>query len=47
MGNNPSYNKYGDNYPVEGISWDDCQAFITKLNQRLGGNPFRLPTEAE
>ncbi len=39
---------YGTNLqrPVESVSWDDCQAFITKLNQ-LTGEHFRLPTEAE
>lgn len=47
MGSNPSDNKSGDNYPVEEVSWDDCQAFITKLNQMVGGNAFRMPTEAE
>lgn len=36
----------GDNNPVEQVSWDDCQTFIQKLNQRIGKN-FRLPTEAE
>ena len=36
----------GDNYPAYYISWDDCQAFIAKLNQ-LTGLTFRLPTEAE
>jgi formylglycine-generating enzyme required for sulfatase activity len=47
MGSNPSYFKSGDNYPVEQVSWDDCQSFIQKLNQMLGGNAFRMPTEAE
>lgn len=37
---------YGDNYPAYYISWNDCQEFITKLNQ-LTGQKFRLPTEAE
>ena len=39
---------YGTNLqrPVEWVSWDDCQEFITKLNQ-LTGKQFRLPTEAE
>ena len=46
MGSNPSANKKGDNYPVENVSWDDCQTFITKLNS-LTGETFRLPTEAE
>lgn len=36
----------GDNYPAYFISWNDCQEFITKLNQ-LTGLTFRLPTEAE
>ena len=45
MGNNPSYFK-GDNLPVERVSWDDCQEFISKLN-RMTGKTFRLPTEAE
>ena len=31
---------------MEQVSWDDCQAFISKLN-RLTGQNFRLPTEAE
>ena len=34
------------NRPVEWVSWDDCQAFIEKLNE-LPGRHFRIPTEAE
>ncbi len=34
------------NRPVEWVSWDDCQAFIEKLNE-LTGRHFRIPTEAE
>ena len=45
MGNNPS-NFKGDNLPVEQVSWDDCQEFISKLNS-ITGKTFRLPTEAE
>ena len=45
MGYNPSYFK-GDNLPVENVSWDDCQVFITKLNE-ITGNHYRLPTEEE
>ena len=45
MDNNPS-NFKGDNLPVESVSWDDCQEFISKLN-RITGKTFRLPTEAE
>jgi len=36
----------GDNYPAYFISWNDCQNFITALNQ-LGQGTFRLPSEAE
>ncbi len=51
MGSNPSYfngGNYGTNLqrPVEKVSWNDCQTFITKLNQ-MTGKTFRLPTEAE
>ena len=45
MGNNPSRFK-GAQLPVEQVSWDECQAFIAKLNELTGMN-FRLPTEAE
>ena len=33
--------------PAVMISWNDCQAFIKKLNSREGENKYRLPTEAE
>ena len=49
-GENPSYFK-GADHPVENVSWDDCQAFLEKLNAhpaaRSSGLVFRLPTEAE
>ena len=45
MGNNPSKFK-GNNLPVEQVSWNDCQTFISRLNNLTGKN-FRLPTEAE
>lgn len=45
MGSNPS-SCSGNQLPVECVSWNDCQTFITKLNQ-LTGAKFRLPTEAE
>ena len=45
MGSNPSKFK-GDNLPVEQVSWNDIQKFITKLNT-MTGKTFRLPTEAE
>ena len=46
MGSNPSYFTGDLSRPVEKVSWDDCQTFITKLNE-LTGKQFRLPTEAE
>ena len=46
MGKNPSHNKLGGDYPVENVSWFDCQEFVKKLNARTGMK-FRLPTEAE
>ena len=45
MGSNPSKFK-GDDLPVEQVSWDDCQEFISKLNS-MTDRKFRLPTEAE
>ena len=45
MGSNPS-NFKGPKRPVETVSWNDCQIFITMLNT-LTGQQFRLPTEAE
>ncbi len=46
MGSNPSLCAGDSQLPVENVSWDDCQEFITRLNQ-LTGQSFRLPTEAE
>jgi formylglycine-generating enzyme len=47
MGNNPSYFKNcGNNCPVEVVSWNDVQEFISRLNQRPGKR-YRLPIEAE
>jgi formylglycine-generating enzyme required for sulfatase activity len=45
MGSNPSI-FIGNQHPVEFVSWNDCQTFISKLNE-LTGCTFRLPTEAE
>ena len=49
---NPSVHKTGDNYPVEGMSWNDiCLAggLLEKINALMpsGYRGFRLPTEAE
>jgi sulfatase modifying factor 1 len=47
MGGNPSgFKTCGDHCPVEGVSWNDAQDFISRLNQKAG-KKFRLPTEAE
>ena len=46
VGDNPSYFKRGNDYPVEQVSWNDIQADLQKLNARTGRN-YRLPTEAE
>ena len=46
MGSNPSSWK-GDNLPVENVSWNMIQEFISKLNQMEGTDKYRLPTEAE
>jgi formylglycine-generating enzyme required for sulfatase activity len=45
MGKNPSAFK-GDDLPVESVSWDDVQQFITKLEEK-SKTRYRLPTEAE
>lgn len=42
----PSKGQISGNSPVNGVTWNDCQGFIDKLNQ-LGQGTFRLPTEAE
>jgi tetratricopeptide (TPR) repeat protein len=34
-------------HPVHEVSWEQCQTFISKLNEMTGSNCFRLPTEAE
>jgi len=36
----------GPNLPVDSVTWDDTQTFISKLNMNAGGG-FRLPTETE
>lgn len=47
MDRNPSHFKTcGDACPVDGVSWNDAQEFIQKLNARTG-KQYRLPTEAE
>jgi formylglycine-generating enzyme required for sulfatase activity len=46
MGSNPSANRNDNQQPVEMVSWDNAQEFITRLNSLTGKN-YRLPTEAE
>ena len=47
MGNNPSrFSVCGDDCPVERVSWDDVQGYLSKLNQ-MSGKQYRLPTEQE
>lgn len=47
MGSNPSLNTAcGLGCPVENVSWNDVQNFITTLNAQSGKN-YRLPTDAE
>jgi len=47
MESNPSYfDICGDDCPVETVSWDDTQTFITTLNSQTGQS-YRLCTEAE
>lgn len=43
---NKSYNLGCQDCPVENVSWNDVQVFITKLNI-LTKKSFRLPTETE
>ena len=45
LGYNPSSHQ-NDDWPVERVTWPECQHFIEVLNWLTGYN-FRLPTEAE
>jgi formylglycine-generating enzyme required for sulfatase activity/serine/threonine protein kinase len=57
MGSNPSTfqavpggaNEDLKRFPVETVSWEDCQVFITRLNEKEKGTAwiYRLPTEVE
>ena len=46
MGGNPA--RFRDPWrPVEQVSWEDAQAFIARLNERVPGLELRLPSEAQ
>lgn len=45
MGSNPSIT-FGEKLPVDRVSWDDVQFFVSKLNEKSGKH-YRIPTEAE
>lgn len=46
MGSNPSRIP-GLHRPVESVSWEDSQEFLTEINGQVVGLTLRLPTEAE
>jgi formylglycine-generating enzyme required for sulfatase activity len=43
---NPSTHR-GDALPVHNISWNDARTAVERLNAKVAGGGFRLPTEAE
>lgn len=52
MGENPAAHQREDfpdsaDMPIECVSWEDCRRFIQRLNDRVAGGGFRLPTEVE
>lgn len=52
MGSNPSVHQGpafpdAQRMPVEGVSWNDCQEMLARLNAKTAGGGFRLPAEAE
>jgi hypothetical protein len=46
MGGNPSRFEGADR-PVERVSWNECQAFVARINARVPGLGLSLPTEAQ
>jgi len=47
MGANPAHFTGDPQRPVEQVSWDDVQAFLTAMNRLVSGGGFGLPTEAQ
>ena len=51
MGTNPSCLKKDATLPVDGVRWNECSTFVSKLNsllsQQLDCMQFALPTEAQ
>ncbi len=50
MGSDPSKGPgSSDDLPVDSVSWEDCQAFLAKLNENhpADGRKWALPTEAQ
>ncbi len=51
MGSRPwsgkDYVQENANNPAVYVSWEDCKAFIQRLNGKEGTHKYRLPTEAE
>jgi len=47
MGENPAQYTGNLNRPVETVSWNDCQEFITRMNDIDPSYTYRLPSEAE
>ncbi|MEM8813085.1 MAG: SUMF1/EgtB/PvdO family nonheme iron enzyme [Pseudomonadota bacterium] len=46
----PSWRKEGGRYPVDSVSWNDAQAYVSWLNAQIVGTPdgpYRLLSEAE
>jgi formylglycine-generating enzyme required for sulfatase activity len=46
MEENPSYFR-SPTRPVEQVDWEDCQAFVKRLNSHLEGLELSLPSEAQ
>ena len=46
MGSNPSRHQAA-NHPVENVSWEDCQQFLARLDEKLPALRASLPTAAQ